>query len=407
MSTKMPDPLDVMVGAKIRIFRIHRRISQTNLAEQIGVTFQQVQKYEKGMNRVGAGRLSRIATVLGVSIGDLFESPGDKLADSASPFRLLAEPGALRLLKSYARTSDPCVRRAVIELAEATAHQESATIPRPARTKPDGSLDTHDRWLRAQNLMAKFDSESWQRAVVIFRDAIRENPAFSPCYSSLAQMNNIEHFVHPGFFRDLDKTKATLELAKTAVQLDPADSRAHLCCGWSYAMALREAEAAPHMELACELNDNDPWILLSSAHYCAFSGSIEQARLRAEQSLALSPVPSHLEWAYHAIIRFLCGDYAGALDACSRGQWVAKTLPAWRAAALFYLGEPVTAREEAQRFLNGIRLFWVGSSAPTDETVVRWVLQSHPIGVRERWEILRDGLRGAGLPVEGITQLSW
>jgi transcriptional regulator with XRE-family HTH domain len=407
MSTKMPDPLDVMVGVKIRIFRIHRRISQTDLAEQIGVTFQQVQKYEKGMNRVGASRLSRIATVLGVSIGELFESPGDKLADSTSPFRLLAEPGALRLLKSYARTSDPCVRRAVIELAEATAHQESTTILRPAVTNPDVSLDTHDRWLRAQNLMAKFDPESWQRAVIIFRDAIRENPAFSPCYSSLVQMNNIEHFVHPGFFRDLDKAKATLELAKTAVQLDPADSRAHLCCGWSYAMALREAEAAPHMELACELNDNDPWILLSCAHYCAFCGSIEQARLRAEQSLALSPVPSHLEWSYHAIIRFLCGDYAGALDAFSRAQWVVKTLPAWRAAALFELGQLVPAREEAQRFLNGIRLFWVGSSAPTDETVVRWVLQSHPIGVRERWEILRDGLRGAGLPVEGITQLSW
>jgi transcriptional regulator with XRE-family HTH domain len=407
MSTKMPDPLDVMVGAKIRIFRIHRRISQTDLAEQIGVTFQQVQKYEKGMNRVGASRLSRIATVLDVSIGELFESPGDKLADSASPFRLLAEPGALRLLKSYARTSDPCVRRAVIELAEATTHQDSTIIASPALSRPDVSLDAHDRWLRIQNLMAKFDPESWQRAVIIFRDAIRENPAFSPCYSSLAQMNNIEHFVHPGFFRDLDKAKATLELAKTAVQLDPADSRAHLCCGWSYAMALRETEAAPHMELACELNDNDPWILLSCAHYCAFCGSIEQARLRAEQSLALSPVPSRLEWAYHAIIRFLCGDYAGALDAFSRAQWVAKTLPAWRAATLFYLGEPVTAREEAQRFLNGIRLFWVGSSAPTDEIVVRWVLQSHPIGVRARWEVLRDGLRGAGLPVEGITQLSW
>jgi tetratricopeptide (TPR) repeat protein len=359
------------------------------------------------MNRVGASRLSRIATVLGISIGELFEPPGDKLADSTSPFRLLAEPGALRLLKSYSRTSDPCVRRAVIEFAEATTHQESATIASPALSRPDVSLDAHDRWLRAQNLMAKFDPESWQRAVAIFRDAIRENPAFSPCYSSLAQMNNIEHFVHPGFFRDIDKAKATLELAKTAVQLDPADSRAHLCCGWSNAMALREAEAAPHMELACELNDNDPWILLSCAHYCAFCGSLEQARLRAEQSLALSPAPSHLEWAYHGVIRFLCGDYAGALDAFSRAQWVAKTAPAWRAATLFYLGDSVTAREEAQRFLNGIRLSWVGSSAPTDEIVARWVLHSHPIGVRERWEILRDGLRGAGLPVEGITQLSW
>jgi DNA-binding SARP family transcriptional activator len=272
--------------------------------------------------------------------------------------------------------------------------------------EPDVSLDMHDRWLRGQSLHFKYDAESWQRAVTIFRDAIRENPAFSPCYSSLVQMNNIEHFVHPGFFRDLDKAKATLELAKRAVQLDPVDSRAHLCCGWSYVMALREAEAAPHLELACELNDNDPWTLLSSAACCIFCGSIEQARLRAEQSLALSPAVSYLGWGYHGIIRVLCGEYAGALEAIDRAEGVIKTLPAWRAAALFHLGQPDMAREEAQRFLNGIRSFWVGSSAPTDEAVVRWTLQAHPISVTARWEVLRDGMRGAGLPVEGITQLS-
>lgn len=272
--------------------------------------------------------------------------------------------------------------------------------------EPDVSLDMHDRWLRGQSLHFKYDAESWQRAVTIFRDAIRENPAFSPCYSSLVQMNNIEHFVHPGVFRDLGKARATLELAKTAVELDPVDSRAHLCCGWSYAMALREAEAEPHMELACELNDNDPWTLLSSAHYYAFCGSIERARLRAEQSLALSPAPPYLGWGYHGIIRVLCGDYVGALEAIDRAQGVVKILPAWRAAALFHLGQPAMAQEEAQRFVNGIRSFWVGSSAPTDEAVVRWVLQAFPISVSARWEALRDGLRGAGLPVEGIAQLS-
>jgi hypothetical protein len=160
------------------------------------------------------------------------------------------------------------------------------------------------------------------------------------------------------------------------------------------------------MELACELNDNDPWTLLSCAHYCAFCGSIEQARLLADQSLALSPAPSYLEWTYHGITRFLCGDYAGALAACDRAHGVTQILPAWRVAALFYLGQPAVARKEAERFLNGIRSFWVGSSAPTDEAVVRWVLQAHPISVTARWEALRDGLRGAGLPVEGITQFS-
>jgi DNA-binding SARP family transcriptional activator/TolB-like protein len=272
--------------------------------------------------------------------------------------------------------------------------------------EPDVSLDLHDRWLRGQSLMFKFDPESWKRAFAIFFDAVRENPTFSPCYSSLVQMNNIEHFVHPGLFRDHAKAKATLELAKRAVQLDPVDSRAHLCCGWSYVMALREAEAAPHMDLACELNDNDPWTLLSSAACCAFCGSIEQAQLRARQSLGLSLAPSHLEWGYHGIIRFLCGDYAGALEAIDLAQGVLKTLPAWRAAAFFELGQPIKAREEAQHFLNGTRSFWVGSSAPSDDVITRWLLQAHPISVRSRWEALRNGLRGAGLPVDGITQLS-
>jgi DNA-binding SARP family transcriptional activator/TolB-like protein len=270
----------------------------------------------------------------------------------------------------------------------------------------DVSLDTHDRWLRGQNLMSKFDSESWQRAVAIFHDAIRENPTFSPCYSSLVQMNNIEHFVHPGLVRDLGKARETLRLAKTAVQLDPLDSRAHLCCGWSHVMALREVEAAPHMDLACELNDNDPWTLLSNAAYHGFCGSIEQAQLRAKQSLALSLAPSYLEWSYHGIVRFLCGDYAGAVEALDRAQGVLKTAPAWRAAAQFLLKRPAQAREEAQRFLNGIRSFWVGTSIPTDEAITRWLLQAHPISVLPRWEALRDGLRGAGLPVEGITQFS-
>jgi DNA-binding SARP family transcriptional activator/TolB-like protein len=273
--------------------------------------------------------------------------------------------------------------------------------------EPDVSLDVHDRWLRGQSLHFKYDAESWQRAVNIFRDAIRENPTFSPCYSSLVQMNNIEHFVHPGLFRDPGKAKVTLELAKRAVELDPVDSRAHLCYGWSNAMALRTLEAAFHMELACELNDNDPWTLLSCALYCAFCGSIEQARLRAEQSLALSPAPSYLGWGYHGIIRVLCGDYVGALEACDRTQGVVQILPAWRVAALFHLGRPALARDEAQRFLNGIRSFWVGSLAPTDEAVSRWVLQGHPISIRARWETLRDGLRGAGLPVEGIDRLSF
>jgi DNA-binding SARP family transcriptional activator/TolB-like protein len=297
-------------------------------------------------------------------------------------------------------------QRVVNRIATSLNVQLSADRLRRLAGEPDVSLDVYDRWLRGQNLLSRLEPENWQRAVAILRDAIRESPAFSPCYSGLVQMNNIETFAHPGLFRDLGKARETLELAKLAVQLDPLDSRAHLCCGWSYALALREAEAATHMEFACELNDNDPWTLVSCAHYHAFCGSIEKARLQAEQSLSLSLAPSNLEWSYHGIIRFLCGDYAGAVEACDRARDITKTLPAWRAAALFHLGETETAGKAANRFLNGIRSFWVGSSAPTDETITRWALQAHPISVRPRWETLRDGLRGAGLPVGGIEPLS-
>ena len=73
MPTRLPDPLDALVGARIRVFRVHRKISQTDLADQIGVTFQQVQKYEKGTNRMGASRLQHLSQILQVPVPFFFE----------------------------------------------------------------------------------------------------------------------------------------------------------------------------------------------------------------------------------------------------------------------------------------------------------------------------------------------
>ena len=121
MATRKSGPLDVMVGTRIRMLRANRGMSQTMLAERMGVTFQQVQKYEQGANRVGASRLSQIASVLGVSVGELFESSGAGSPGLNSPVRLLAEPGALRVLKAYARTTSPRVRLCIAKLVESIA----------------------------------------------------------------------------------------------------------------------------------------------------------------------------------------------------------------------------------------------------------------------------------------------
>jgi transcriptional regulator with XRE-family HTH domain len=125
MSVKRPDPVDVEVGHRIRIERLSRGLSQTALANQLGVTFQQVQKYEKGVNRVGAGRLTKIAEVLGVPVGAFFtgkevleseeRSPG---SDEASPLKLLTVSGAFRLLRAYADIEDGNLRRSIVDLVE-------------------------------------------------------------------------------------------------------------------------------------------------------------------------------------------------------------------------------------------------------------------------------------------------
>ena len=129
MSVKRPDPVDVEVGHRIRIERLSRGLSQTALANQLGVTFQQVQKYEKGVNRVGAGRLTKIAEVLGVPVGTFFggkeilAGEGQAKDGESSPLKLLTVSGAFRLLRAYAEIDDSNLRRSIVDLVEQISTQ--------------------------------------------------------------------------------------------------------------------------------------------------------------------------------------------------------------------------------------------------------------------------------------------
>ncbi|MFI5011937.1 MAG: BTAD domain-containing putative transcriptional regulator [Hyphomicrobiales bacterium] len=273
--------------------------------------------------------------------------------------------------------------------------------------QPDVSLETYDRWLRGHVLILRFDPDSWKRAETIFADATRDSPDFSPLHSSIVQMANTEHFAFPGLIRALAKAKATVERAKLAVQLDPVDSRAHLCLGWAHAFAHDYDEAAPHMEMARELNSNDPVTLASSAAYWAFCGDAEKSVALAREAMLLAFSPAPIHWAYYAFAHFLHGDWNSALQATERAQDLGSTVPAWRAAALFHLGRREEAASEGRRFLNNIRSRWFGSERPSDLAIARWVLQAHPIRWRAQWELLRDGIRGASIPTHGIEHGVW
>ncbi len=133
MATKKSGPLDAMVGARIRMLRVNCGISQTVLAERIGVTFQQVQKYEQGADRVGASRLAQIASVLDVSVDAFFESSRVGPPGLNSPAHLLAGPGAWRVLEAHARTPGPRIRSRIAKPVESIADRTSAPKATVAR----------------------------------------------------------------------------------------------------------------------------------------------------------------------------------------------------------------------------------------------------------------------------------
>jgi tetratricopeptide (TPR) repeat protein len=273
--------------------------------------------------------------------------------------------------------------------------------------EPDIALDIYDRWLRGQAMLAPVSSLNRRRAAEIFSEIIREAPDFSPAYSSLAQINNADHIAFPGTFRSREKEQQTLELARTAVRLDPMDSRAHLCLAWAQIMAKRYDEAELPIRLACELNENDPWTLTSAAMVLAFCADFERASKLAAQALELAPSPSPIHWGYQAVLRFLAGDYEACVRAGPRAGETLNILPAWLAAAQSHLGNRDKAIDEAQRFLARIRTDWYGDTAPTNAAVMKWLLHLYPIRRREDWERLRDGLAGAGVPVDGTDHDAW
>jgi len=273
--------------------------------------------------------------------------------------------------------------------------------------EPDVSLAVYDKWLRGRAIIRQFSPANWDRATQIFTEAIQEAPDFAPGYSSLAQMHNSAHIIHPGWRRERAKEIEALAMARKAVALDPIDSQSHLCLGWSLGMTKHYTQATVHMELACELNANDSWALISSALFHAFNGDFKRANDLANQALNHTLTPSLIYWVYQVSILFLSGDYVGTVDACDRAQDVIRTLPAWRAAALVQLGQLKEAQKDAQRFFNGVRAAWLGAEPATDEAIGRWLLHLYPISHSEDWEHLRTAVTRAGIPVTDIRHHEW
>jgi transcriptional regulator with XRE-family HTH domain len=136
-----PSPIDVHVGSRIRLRRTLLGMSQERLGESLGLTFQQVQKYERGVNRVGASRLFDLSRVLDVPISFFFDDMPDSLAanfggatgrrttgtpESQDPFAddTLSRRETLELVRAYYRITDPSIRKRVFDLIKSMGPAE-------------------------------------------------------------------------------------------------------------------------------------------------------------------------------------------------------------------------------------------------------------------------------------------
>ena len=133
----VPNPVDVHVGARVRLRRTLLGMSQEKLGESLGLTFQQVQKYERGFNRIGASRLYDIARILDVPVAFFFDDMSDDVSNQAPSQILgleedaaeferdpLAKRESLEFVRAYYKISDPALRKRVFDFVKALAASE-------------------------------------------------------------------------------------------------------------------------------------------------------------------------------------------------------------------------------------------------------------------------------------------
>lgn len=124
MRNKRPNKFDLEVGRRLRAQRLARKVPQTELARLLGVSFQQIQKYEKGVNRVGAGRLQEIASIFGVPVSFFYQRKGREPAEASELFGFMNTARVHRLIKAFSRIQSQEIQSTLVRFVELIAQNE-------------------------------------------------------------------------------------------------------------------------------------------------------------------------------------------------------------------------------------------------------------------------------------------
>ncbi len=268
--------------------------------------------------------------------------------------------------------------------------------------QPEISVTAFDQWLRAQAAAFSLERNRLNEARQSLTAVARSNPTYSPIFSALAQLDNVECMIRPGVYRTPLSSQTAIENARRATQLDAVDSRAHLALAWAYAFRWDFEAAIPHMRLAVDLNESDPWPTISAALFWAFANDMGKATDAVRAVLRRTSVISPVARAYIGKVYFLSGDFEGALNVFEDLTIAPTPIAAWTAAAMGFLGRTDDAARAARKFIDLSRADWEYSTEPTDEAITSWFAHAYPFREKSQWEGIREGLRYARLPVEHL-----
>ena len=211
---------------------------------------------------------------------------------------------------------------------------------------------TFDQWVLAQSYILAWQSDKIEAATTLLDEVLAQAPRYAPAHASRAFVETVRHLNMPGVFRADDRLKLGHAHAKSALEIDPIDTRAHLALAWNLAMRGQHSASLLHFENCVELNPNSLLGRLSCALGFAFADNLPRATELVEETLGVVRTLPPFLWGYVQNIWCLAGYHDKALDAGRHAGNAIINLPAWQAVAAWEAGDSARARASAAAFTD-------------------------------------------------------
>jgi tetratricopeptide (TPR) repeat protein len=249
----------------------------------------------------------------------------------------------------------------------------------------------YDVWLKYGHQTQLLSPAQWLAAEAAFLSLIASHPEFDRGYASLAALYNTKHFIFPGVFRDTDRAKRALDLAGTAIRIDPRGVHGHRAAAYAYALLGDYNLAEHHFRLVLDLNDNALWSQFSAGAGLGICGKWDEATRIMANAMTTTRFPTPDMSAYYAYNCLARGDYQTTIELASRANQIT-LMSAVSIAALALTQNTDAARAQYQKLYAKLRQGWEPNTASTDREITRWILQMSPAATHEARDRLQAGL---------------